>query len=114
MKAMNTLSRMKRREMGKLSLPKSYYDAIDEVEAHEAARATEEERKAERLIVIEQAKEIAVAIGKSVYVIDCGGAPSEWPISGVLYYAIRLDHDPYRRSEAVRPDGTICECEEYT
>lgn len=103
----------------RLALPESYYVERAEREKEERERARREGLAKKRADVLLQAKKIAVGLQATVYLVHCSPRSRGEARAIVLNdrtpdYAILLDSNKYLRREAVFPDGTVCECEEYT
>ena len=100
-------------------LPKSHYARQAEQENEERLSAQGKMLCKERAAVLLQAIEIAAGLQRTVYLVHCSCA-SRGKSSPIVFndrtpnYAIRLDSDMYLRREAVSPDGTVKQCEEYT
>ena len=100
-------------------LPKSHVAWQFEQEKDESLRAQSERLAKARATVLLQAIKIAASLQCTVYLVHCSPRSRGGPVPLVFNdrtpnYAIRLDNDMYLRREAVFPDGTVKQCEEYT
>ena len=103
----------------RLVLPESHFARQAEQENEERLSAQGKMLAKERATVLLQAIKIAASLQQTVYLVHCSPRSRGGPIPLVFNdrtpdYAIRLDSDMYLRREAVFPDGTVKECEEYT
>ena len=103
----------------RLVLPESHFARQAEQENKERLSTQGKILAEERATVLLQAIEIAVHLDRTVYLVHCSYA-SRGKSSPLVFndrapsYAIRLDNDMYFEREAVFPDGTVKQCEEYT
>ena len=103
----------------RLVLPESHFARQAEQENEERLSAQGKMLCKERASVLLQAIKIAESLQCTVFLVHCSYA-SRGKSSLIVFndrtpnYAIRLDSDMYVRREAVFPDGTVKQCEEYT
>ena len=102
-------------------LPKSHFVESDGRRAKEWREAELKKLDDEHEVILAQAKTIAEKLDQTVFIIhlselakDRNGELGFYKLGcREVHYAIRLDNNMWLRREAVFPDGTMGECEEY-